>query len=128
MSDFRLLLVDDEEEFVKALAERLEIRGFRPRIALNGERALELILEEAPDVVVLDLNMPGMGGMEVLRHIKKKSPKTQVIILTAHGSQKDRELGLELGAFEQLQKPVQIEYLVKVMKKAHDWKTNIEVL
>ncbi|MHC1725628.1 MAG: response regulator [Syntrophobacteraceae bacterium] len=123
MSDFSLLLVDDEQEFVKALAERLEMRGFRARFALNGERALKMIQDEVPDLVILDLNMPGMDGMEVLRHIKRDSPQVQVIILTAHGSQKDRELGLQLGAFEQLQKPVQIEDLVRTMKEAYEERT-----
>jgi DNA-binding response OmpR family regulator len=127
MSDIKLLLVDDEEEFVKALAERLEIRGLHPRIALNGEKALQLIQDEVPDVVILDLNMPGMHGIEVLRHIKRDSPQIQVIILTAHGSQKERELGLQLGAYEQLQKPVQIEDLIKIMKEAHERKSYIEV-
>jgi DNA-binding response OmpR family regulator len=127
MNDLKLLLVDDEEEFVKALAERLAIRGFYPRIALNGEKALQLIHEEVPDVVILDLNMPGMGGMDVLRHIKRKSPKIQVIILTAHGSQRDRELGIEIGAFDQLQKPVPIEDLVAVIREAHNQKFRIDV-
>lgn len=120
MSGFKLLLVDDEYEFVKALAERLEIRGFQTRFALNGENALGMIREEAPDVVILDLNMPGMDGIEVLRRIKRDSPQVQVIILTAHGSRKDRGLGLQLGAFELLQKPVQIEDLVRTMKEAYE--------
>lgn len=128
MSDLKLLLVDDEEEFVRALAERLEIRGFHPRIALNGEEALKMVEDEAPDLVVLDLRMPGMSGMEVLRRIKRDSPAIQVIILTAHGSEKDRKLALQLGAFEQLQKPVQIKDLISTMKEACQKRTAIEVL
>lgn len=122
MGEFRVLLVDDEEEFVRALAERLEIRRFTPRVALSGEQALRLIQDEVPDLVVLDLRMPGMGGLEVLRHIKRDHPQVQVIILTAHGSEKDRELGQQLGAFEQLQKPVQIDHLIQTMREAYQQK------
>lgn len=116
---FKLLLVDDEEEFVNALAERLQIRRFEPRVALNGERALQMIEDDPPDVMVLDLKMPGIDGIEVLRRVKKSNPRIQVIILTGHGSEKDQEIVLRLGAFEHLQKPVDINDLILVLNRAY---------
>jgi len=88
-------------------------------VALNGEQALKKMDDDLPDVVVLDLKMPGMDGMEVLRRIRKAYPKVQVIMLTGHGSEKDEEEARKLGAFEYLQKPVEIETLMKKVKKAY---------
>ncbi|MGC8719718.1 MAG: response regulator [Thermodesulforhabdaceae bacterium] len=119
MAKFKVLLVDDEEDFVKALAERLKLRELGPDVALSGEEALQSLDSEIPDVMVLDLRMPGIDGMEVLRRVKKAYPEVQVIILTGHGSQKDEEEARRLGAFEYLQKPVNIDHLVKVLKDAY---------
>lgn len=116
---FKVLLVDDEEEFVRALAERLEIRNFHCEVALCGEDALRMIRENPPDVIVLDLKMPGIGGLEVLRRVKERSPQIQVVILTGHGSERDREAGERLGAFRQLQKPVDIDELIRTMNEAY---------
>ena len=119
----KILLVDDEEEFIHALAERLETRGFASAVAYDGEQALAMVKKDQPEIMVLDLRMPGMHGMEVLRHVKRDHPDVQVIILTGHGSEADRELSEELGAFAYLQKPVNINQLVDVMKAAHlKWK------
>jgi len=118
MSDLDVLLVDDEKEFVVALAERLAMRRLSTRIAFSGEEALELVGQKAPDVVVLDLKMPGMNGLDVLRLLKKSHPQVPVIMLTAHGSERDREAGKLLGAFDQLQKPVEIGALIRSMKEA----------
>lgn len=114
----KLLLVDDEEEFVKALAERLELRGMKPRIAFSGEQALQMVQDEVPDVMVLDLRMPGIDGLKVLGRIKRAHPQVRVIILTGHGSDSDREAAFRLGAFEYLQKPVDIRDLVRVLNRA----------
>lgn len=119
MAKFKVLLVDDEEEFVRALAERLQLRNFYAYVALNGEEALQTIEQEIPDVMVLDLRMPGIDGMEVLRRVKKTHPEIQVIILSGHGSKKDEEEAKQLGAFEFLQKPMKIEHLVKVLEEAY---------
>ncbi|MCW8805995.1 MAG: response regulator, partial [Ignavibacteriaceae bacterium] len=85
----------------------------------DGEQALKKMDDDLPDVVVLDLKMPGMDGMEVLRRIRKAYPKVQVIMLTGHGSDKDEEEARKLGAFEYLQKPVEIDALMKKVKKAY---------
>ncbi len=124
MEQIKILLVDDEEEFVKALAERIQMRDLGPDIALNGEQALKIVDNQVPDVMVLDLKMPGIDGMEVLRRIRKAYPKVQVIILTGHGTEKDEKEARRLGAFEYLQKPVDIERLVGTIRKAY--RTQIE--
>ena len=114
----KILLVDDEKEFVHTLAERLETRGLSSSMAYEGEQALAMVAADEPEVMVLDLRMPGMQGMEVLRRVKRDHPYVQVIILTGHGSEADRELAEELGAFDYLQKPVNIKQLVDVIKVA----------
>ncbi|MHC4660719.1 MAG: cytidylate kinase-like family protein [Planctomycetota bacterium] len=115
----KVLLVDDEKEFVETLSERLQARNMDPALAYNGEEALEFVEKDKPDVMILDLRMPGIDGLEVLRRIKKEQPSTEVIILTGHGSEKDEEAALELGAFAYLQKPVDIELLTQAMKEAY---------
>ena len=119
MKDMKVLLVDDEEEFVQALAERLKMRDLRSDTVLDGEEALSYVEDQEPDVMVLDLKMPGIDGMEVLRQVRKAYPKIQVIILTGHGTEKDEEEAKRLGAFEYLEKPVNLDVLVKKMKAAY---------
>ncbi|GLI33229.1 response regulator [Desulforhabdus amnigena] len=123
MGKFRVLLVDDEEELVKALAERLEIRKLSCQIALNGEEALRIVEDSPPDVMVLDLKMPGMDGMEVLRRVKKSHPEIEVLILTGHGSESDEQIARRLGAFDYLQKPVDIRELVSALERAYGAKS-----
>lgn len=119
MEKFKVLLVDDEEEFVKALSERLQMREVGSDLAFNGEQALQIVKDQEPDVMVLDLKMPGIDGMEVLRRVRKAYPKVQVIILTGHGTEKDAEEAKRLGAFAYLQKPVNLDQLVQTMRKAY---------
>ena len=122
MEKFKILLVDDEEEFVKSLAERLSIRDLGPDIVYNGEQALSFVQVQEPDVMVLDLRMPGISGMEVLSQIRKNHPEIQVIILTGHGSKHHEDQARRLGAFDYLEKPVDIDELVRKMKKAYEHK------
>ena len=119
MKDMKLLLVDDEEEFVKALAERLKMRDLRSDTVLDGEEALSFVEDQEPDVMILDLKMPGIDGMEVLRQVRKAYPNIQVIILTGHGTEKHEEEAKRLGAFDYLEKPVNLDVLVKKMKAAY---------
>jgi DNA-binding NtrC family response regulator len=118
MADYRVLLVDDEEEFVSALSERLMLRGIEVDSALNGEEALALMVEKVFEVVILDVMMPGLGGLEVLKQIKSTHPNTQVILLTGHGSTREGIEGMRLGAFDYLIKPVDIEEMLEKMKEA----------
>ena len=113
-----ILVVDDEREYAEALAERLEIRGHRVRVAVDGPGALALLDEGAPDVVVLDVLMPGMDGIAVLRELKARAPLVEVVLLTGHTSAKEAEEGRQLGAFDYLLKPVKFEELVKILSAA----------
>ena len=116
--ELKVLLVDDEEEFVAALAERLTLRGFRVTTAFTGADALRLVEADLPEVVVLDLMMPGMGGMEVLQRIRLKAPEIPVILLTGHGSEQQAAKGMQLGAFDYLAKPLHIDDLIQKMREA----------
>ena len=111
--------MDDEKEFVQTLSERLQLRGMGSTVVHDGEQALSFIAEEEPDVMVLDLKMPGIDGIEVLRQIKHKHRNIEVIVLTGHGSKKDEKTCLELGAFAYLQKPVDIDKLSQTMQEAY---------
>jgi DNA-binding NtrC family response regulator len=122
MEMLNVLLVDDEEEFVKTLAERLRMRNIACEVALSGEQALHLLGGYTPDVMVVDLKMPGMDGLEVLRMVKSTSPATQVIILTGHGSERDAEAACRLGACEYLQKPISIDELLDSLHRAFQGK------
>ena len=112
-------MVDDEREFVQTLTERLLMRDVGAAVVYDGEQALKFVQDEEPEVIVLDLKMPGISGVEVLRQIKETHPNIEVIILTGHGSEKDRQTCMELGAFAYLQKPVDIELLIETMKQAY---------
>jgi DNA-binding response OmpR family regulator len=118
MKKIKVLLVDDEEEFVSTLAERLHLRGIEATVATDGEKALEKIREDPPQVVILDVMMPGIGGQEVLKRIKIEFPSVQVILLTGRGSQNEAIEGMKLGAFDYLIKPLKIEELIQKMDAA----------
>jgi DNA-binding NtrC family response regulator len=116
--DIHILLVDDEVAFANTLAQRLQLRGLEVKIAYDGDQALSVIKEAELDVVVLDLRMPGMDGLEVLKEIKKGHPDIQVIILTGHGTERDAELAAKFGGFDFLNKPVDIDTLEQKIKSA----------
>jgi two-component system response regulator CpxR len=116
----RILLVDDEREFVQTLSERLLLRDMGSAIAYDGESALQMASEDEPDVMILDLKMPGIDGIEVLKRIKATQPEIEVIILTGHGNESDRETCMQLGAFAYMQKPVDIDILSETMKRANE--------
>lgn len=118
MEGWKVLLVDDEKEFVSTLAERLRLRGIQADETGSGEEALRLIAQAAPQVVVLDVMMPGMGGLEVLQRVKSTYPNIEVILLTGIGSTKEGMEGMRLGAFDYLMKPLQIEELIEKIKAA----------
>jgi CheY-like chemotaxis protein len=115
----RVLLVDDEREFVKTLSERLLLRDLGSAVVFDGESALSVVEDDEPEVMILDLKMPGIDGIEVLRRVKSTSPKMEIIILTGHGSDEDRKTCMELGAFAYLNKPVDIDVLSNTLKEAY---------
>ena len=119
MKEMKVLLVDDEQKFVQALSERLQMRDLENETVYDGEEALNFVDNKEPDVMVLDLKMPGIDGMEVLRRVKKKFPDIRIIILTGHGTDRDEGESRRMGVFDYLKKPVDIELLVNRIKAAH---------
>jgi len=116
----KVLFVDDEREFVQTVSQRLISRDVGTYGVYDGKEALDLIMEDRPEVMVLDLKMPGMHGVEVLRQTKEVAPEIEVIILTGHGTTKDMEECMKLGAFAYMNKPVNIEELSTTIKAAYE--------
>jgi len=114
----KVLLVDDEEEFVETLAERMRNRGMEVATSNSGGDALDLIDNEPYDVVVLDLQMPGMDGIEALARIKKRQPDIQVVLLTGHATVEKGVEAMKRGALEFLEKPIDLSKLAEVIHKA----------
>lgn len=116
--NIKILLIDDELEFISTLSERLELRGYTSKIAQDGETGITMIENETFDVAVIDLMMPGLNGLDTLRHIKSTNNTLPVILLTGHGSTKDGMEGMRIGAFDFLMKPLDINELLKKIKLA----------
>jgi DNA-binding NtrC family response regulator len=115
----RLLLVDDEKDFVNILTKRFKYRNIDVTKAFSGAEAIQALRGKAFDVVVLDLKMEDMDGIEVLKILKIMDPRLAVIMLTGHGSAEAAEQGLKLGAFDYLSKPCELEELVKKIMQAY---------
>ncbi len=122
MKDKKILLVDDETEFVSTLSERLKLRGIQADIATDGEEALRVVEDTPPDIMILDLKMPGLDGLEVLKQTRLLNPDIHVILLTGHGSTKEGIEGMKLGACDYLMKPISIEELIEKMQETVDSK------
>jgi DNA-binding NtrC family response regulator len=123
VSACRVLLVDDEAGFLEPLLKRLNKRGITATASTSGEEALERVQAEPPDVVVLDVKMPGMSGLETLRKIKKNRPLVEVIMLTGHASVEAAIEGMELGAFDYLMKPLELDDLLNKIQDAYEKKS-----
>jgi DNA-binding response OmpR family regulator len=122
----KVLLADDEEQFAATLAERLETRGFDVRVCFSGDGAISKLDEKEADVVVLDVMMPGMDGIEALRQIRQAHPLTEVIMLTGHATVETGIEGMKLGAYDYLIKPTEIDDLSQKIKKAYKRKAEHE--
>lgn len=115
----KLVVIDDELEFAKVLDDFFRARGYEVSVALRGTSGLQLVEQQQPDVVVMDLKMPGMDGDEVLKRIRDKHLKTKVIIVTAYDDGTTRDRLLTLGAFAHFEKPLQsILVLDEAIKQA----------
>jgi DNA-binding NtrC family response regulator len=114
----RLLLVDDEEGYVNVLAKRMARRDMEVGTALSGSEGIQRLRKQEFDVAILDLKMEDMDGIEVLKVFKMMDPKMPVIMLTGHGSEKAAREGLEMGAFDYLTKPCDLEELVRKIRAA----------
>jgi len=123
MDSFITLLVDDEEEFLATVIKRLKKRNMNVAGAKNGNEALRHLERHPVDVVVLDVKMPGMDGVQTLREIKKHFPLVEVVMLTAHASMEVAIEGMELGAFDYLMKPVDMDELLYKLQDAYKKKS-----
>jgi DNA-binding NtrC family response regulator len=123
MEDLKILLVDDEVEFLETLMKRMKKRHVDVTGVGSGEEALRQLDYRPSDVVILDVRMPGMDGIETLKKIKQKHPLIEVIMLTGHASLEVAIQGMELGAFDYLMKPMDIDELIYKVQDAYQKKT-----
>lgn len=115
----KLLIVDDEVQFLNSIAQRLELRGFEVTKAVNGQEAVEAARNDKFDLGLLDLKMPGLDGRQVLEILKKEHKFLEVIILTGHGSLESAVECTKLGAYTYLPKPYELDKLIEVLKEAY---------
>jgi DNA-binding response OmpR family regulator len=120
MKQYDLLIVDDEKRFVNMLAKRLTLRGCQCEVCYNGQDALELVGQKNFSLILLDLNLPDIYGADVLRRIKKMDSKTPVIIVTGHGTEKDRKECLQQGAYAFVHKPLSIDELMGILARIEE--------
>ena len=119
MSNLKLLVVDDEEEFLERLVERMTRRGIDATGVTTGEDALETVENHSVDVVLLDVRLPGMDGVQVLQRVKKRHPFVEVIMFTGYADAKTAVRVMELGAFDYLLKPVPFDDLLYRIQDAY---------
>jgi len=113
-----ILIVDDEKELCKILSDSLFQDHYRVLVAFEGKRALQLVKEEKPDLILLDIKMPRMNGIEVLKKIKKMKKEIVVIMLTAYGTLETARKAMKLGAYDYLTKPFDLFNLKSLVKEA----------
>ena len=116
----KVLLIDDEEGIRKLLGISLRDAGYPLSIAIDGERGIELFQEESPEIVLTDIKMPGLDGIEVLRRIKAMSPETEVIVITGHGEMELAIQSLQLDASDFVTKPIHDEALFVALRRAEE--------
>ena len=115
----RLLLVDDEAGYVNVLSNRLSRRGIQVKKTYSGTEAIQVLRKEDFDVAILDLKMEDMDGIEVLKIFRKMAPEMAIIMLTGHGSERAAKEGVDMGAFDYLTKPCELEELVEKIREAY---------
>ncbi|WP_419786848.1 response regulator [Pseudodesulfovibrio sp.] len=118
MDRVKVLVVDDETDFLKLIKRRLEKRNVEVAVAPGGREALEYLADNSADVVILDVRMPGMSGMETLKEIRKRHRETEVIMLTGHGSMQSGIEGISHGAYDYVLKPFNIDDLLDRIRAA----------
>jgi DNA-binding NtrC family response regulator len=118
----RVLVVDDELDFLETIVKRLEVRDIKASGVDSGPKALALLDKEDFDVVILDVKMPGMDGVETLVEMKKKKPQLPVIMLTGHATVASGIQGMKQGAFAYVMKPVELDELLDKLQKAFERK------
>ncbi len=123
--DKKILIVDDEERVLQSITGVLEDEGFRIATARSGGEAVEVFQREAPDVTLLDIWMPGMDGIEVLRRLKAISPDCQVIMISGHATISTAMAAVKLGAFDFIEKPLSLDVLLMTIRRATDHQTEL---
>jgi len=123
MEGFRVLVVDDERDFLETIVKRLQRRKLDAVGVESGKEALEILEKQPFDVVILDVRMPGMDGIETLKEMKKKRPLMEVIMLTGHASVESGMQGMQLGAFDYVMKPASISDLLEKIRQAYERKS-----
>jgi DNA-binding NtrC family response regulator len=118
-ADLRVLVVDDERDFLEMTVKRMQKKGIECEGVLSGNEAVEKINKENYDVVLLDVKMPGMDGVETLREIKRIKPLIEVIMLTGHASVESGIEGMKLGAFDYLMKPMELDKILETIQDAY---------
>ena len=122
MKEFRVLIVDDEDNFRETFIKRLTKRELNVTGAESGEKALQILDKQLFDVVILDVKMPGMDGVETLREMKRMRPLMEVIMLTGHSTVESAIDGMKLGAFDYIMKPADLDELLEKMSQAYEKK------
>lgn len=115
----KVLLVDDEQDFLDIMEERMKARGIEVSTTTSAEVALEMIEKESFDAIIMDFMMPEMDGLEALKAIKEKKPELQIILLTGHATVQKGVEAMKLGAMDFIEKPADLEALTARIKKAH---------
>jgi DNA-binding NtrC family response regulator len=126
MVKMRLMLVDDEERFLQTTGKMIRKKGVDVLTANSGEACLEMLTKELVHVIVLDVKMPGMDGVETLKQIKQRYPRIEVIMLTGHATADSAVEGLKSGATDYLQKPTSVEDLIAKAEQAFTRHLDIE--
>ena len=113
-----ILVVDDEKDICDFLKDFLTEENYRTLTALNGKEGIEITRKEKPDLVLLDIKMPGMDGIEVLEQMKSIHPEIQVIMITGYGSLKTAREAMKLGAYDYITKPFDLKFIRQIIKDA----------
>jgi len=122
----KIMLVDDEERFLQTSQKMIAKKGYEALIAASGAECLKKLEEEPVHVIILDVKMPGMDGIETLKHIKQRFPLMEVIMLTGHADTESAVEGMKLGAPDYLAKPIEIEDLVVKAEEAFNKRVVLE--
>jgi DNA-binding NtrC family response regulator len=123
VSDFRVLFVDDEADFLETILKRMQKRRVAAFGVRSGEEALAWLQQQTADILVLDVRMPGLDGIQTLRAVKSSYPLLEVIMLTGHASLEIAREGMQLGAFDYLMKPIDLDELLYKLEDAYQKKT-----
>ena len=126
MAKMKMMLVDDEERFLSTTKKLLVRKGYDALTAISGIEALEILKSHNVDVVILDVKMPGMDGITVLKEIKRRFPVVEVIMLTGHATVDSAVDGLKSGATDYLMKPTDINNLIEKAEEAFEKKQRLE--